>query len=87
MPFHMPLVRCLAVAGLFLGGLFLGTALTSTASAQDVMELDLAFKSGLLQAQGPEGNQEGRPPQEQRHDTRAAQGWLEAKKHRVRRRR
>ena len=83
MPFHMPLARCLAVAGLFLGGLFLGMALTSTASAQDVMELDLAFKNGY----GPDGTQDGRPPQEQRHDTRATRGWVEAKKHRVRRRR
>ena len=87
MPFHMPLARCLAVAGLFLGGLFLGMALTSTASAQDVMELDLAFKNGLLPGYGPDGTQDGRPPQEQRHDTRAAQGRVEAKKGRVRRRR
>lgn len=50
MPFQMPVARCLAVAVLFLG-----TALTSIASAQDVMELDLAFKNGLLWGDGHEG--------------------------------
>ena len=87
MPFHMLPGRSFAVAGLFLGSLFLGTALTSIASAQDVMELDLAFKNGLLQGYGSEGTLDGRPPQEQRHDRRAAQGWVEAKMRRVRRRR
>lgn len=73
MPFQMPVARCLVVA------VFLGTALTSIASAQDVMELDLAFKNGLLRGHGHEGKREGSLPEAQRHDTRAAQGWLKRK--------
>lgn len=79
MPFQMPVAPCLAVAVLFLG-----TALTSIASAQDVMELDLVFKNGLLRGHGHEGKREGSLPEAQRHDTRAAQGWVEAKKRHVR---
>jgi hypothetical protein len=42
------------------------------ASAQDVMELDLAFKNGQLQGHASEGRQEGRALQAQRHETRDA---------------
>ena len=45
----------------------LGPVLTSTASAQDVMQLDLAFRDSLLRkspTEGYAGRQEGRRPDE-----------------------
>jgi hypothetical protein len=57
----------------------------SIASAQDVMELDLAFKNGQLQRHASEGRQEGSTPQVRRRDTRAAFGRIQVKKRHVRR--
>jgi hypothetical protein len=40
----------------------------SIASAQDAMELDLAFKNGQLQGHPSERRQEGNAPDQRRHD-------------------
>jgi hypothetical protein len=82
MTFHARLALTLPAVGVLL---WLSPA--SIASAQDVMELDLAFKNGQLQGHAPEGRQEGNELQGQRHDTREAHGRVEAKKRDARRRR
>jgi len=59
----------------------------SIASAQDVMELDLAFKNGLLQGHDSGARPEVDTHQLRRHDTRDALRRVEVKKRHVRRRR
>jgi hypothetical protein len=67
--------------------ILLWLAPASIASAQDVMELDLAFKNSLSQGHAPEVREERRDGQVRRHDTRGAQGRVEVKKRHVPRRR
>jgi hypothetical protein len=54
----------------------------SIASAQDVMQLDLAFKNGQLPGQASDGKREGNMPQVRRYDTRDALGRVQMKKRR-----
>jgi hypothetical protein len=67
-------------------GVLLWLSPASIASAQDVMELDLAFKNGQLQGHAAEGRQEGNELQRQRRDTREGHERV-AKKRDARRRR
>jgi hypothetical protein len=55
------------------------------ASAQDVMQLDLAFKNGQLSGQASDGKREGSIPQPRRHDTRDALRRVQVKKRRFER--
>jgi len=65
--------------------LLLWIAAPSIASAQDAMELDLAFKNGQLQGRDSEGRWEGSTPQVRHRDTRHAHRRAEIKKRHVRR--
>ena len=67
--------------------ILLWLAPASIASAQDVMELDLAFKNGLLQGHPPEVREERRDVQVRRHRARDAQGLVAETKRRARKHR
>jgi hypothetical protein len=67
--------------------ILLWLAPASIASAQDVMELDLAFKNSLSQKPSPELREERRDGQVRRHRARDAQELVEVKKRYVRRHR
>jgi len=58
----------------------------SIASAQDVMQLDLAFKNSLSQGHAPQVQEERRDVQGRRHKARDAQGLVAGEKRRARRR-
>jgi hypothetical protein len=64
--------------------ILLWLAPASIASAQDVMELDLAFKNSLSQRPSPEVREERRHVQARRHKARDAQGRVADKKRRAR---
>jgi hypothetical protein len=66
--------------------ILLWLAPASIASAQDVMELDLAFKNSLSQKPAPEVRAERRDGQARRQRARDDQGLVEVKKRHVRRR-
>jgi hypothetical protein len=76
----------LALTPLF-AALVLYLTAPSIVSAQDAMELDLAFKNGQLPGQASDGKPEGSAPQVRGHDTRDVQERAEMKKRHVRRRR
>ena len=67
--------------------ILLWLAPASIASAQDVMELDLAFKNSLSQRPSPEVREERRNGQAWRHKARDAEGLAAEKKRHARRRR
>ena len=71
----------LALTPLF-AALVLYLTASSIASAQDAMELDLAFKNGQLPSQASDGKREGGTPQVRRHETRDAWGRVQVKKRR-----
>ena len=65
--------------------LLLWIAAPSIASAQDAMELDLAFKNGQLPGHASDGKREGNTRQVRRRDTRDALGRVQMKKRRFER--
>lgn len=81
MTFRLRLVSALPAVAILLW-----LAPVSMASAQDAMELDLAFKNSLSRGPSPEVGEGERNEQGQRHKARDAQG-LAADKRDVRRRR
>ena len=66
---------------------FLWLAAASIARAQDVMELDLAFKNSVPQAHAPEAHDERREVRGRRSRARDAQGLVAEEKRLGRRRR
>jgi len=71
----------LAFAPQFAALLLLGLAVTPTASAQDAMQLDTAFRDSLLRRPAPEGYREGR-----RQDASEAQEHIKATRRHSKRR-
>jgi hypothetical protein len=67
--------------------ILLWLAPASIASAQDVMELDLAFKNSLSQKPSPELREERREGQVRRYRARDAQGLVAETKRRARKHR
>jgi hypothetical protein len=59
-------------------------ALAPNASAQDAMELDLAFKNSMSQVQAPQLRDQTPKLQEPRHKARSAQGLVAKEKRRIR---
>lgn len=80
MAFHMRLALTPLLAALVLY-----LTAPSIASAQDVMELDLAFKNGQLPGHASDGKREESTPQSRSHDTRDALGRVQVKKRRFER--
>jgi hypothetical protein len=79
MTFHM---RTASTVGAVVGLLWLAPA--PNAYAQDVMELDLAFKNSLSQGHALEVGQERRRLQGRRHKARNAHGLVAEEKRRAR---
>ena len=75
-------MRMASTVGAVAGLLWLAPA--SIAYAQDVMELDLAFKNSLSQGHAPEVGQERRRLQGRGHKARNAPGLVAEKKRRAR---
>jgi len=69
----------------FFAALVLCLTAPSIASAQDAMELDLAFKNGQLPGHASDGKREGNTRQVRRRDTRDALGRVQMKKRRFER--
>jgi hypothetical protein len=59
-------------------------ALAPNASAQDAMELDLAFKNSMSQAHAPQARDQTPRVQGPRHKARSAQGLVAEEKRRIR---
>jgi hypothetical protein len=82
MTFRLRLVSALPAVAILLW-----LAPASIASAQDAMELDLAFKNSLSRGPSPEVREGERNELGRRHKARDAQGLAADKKRDVRRRR
>jgi hypothetical protein len=79
MTVHVRTASTLAVVAL------LWAAPASIASAQDAMELDLAFKNSVPQAHAPVAGEVGRKVEGRNDKARNAQGLLAVEKRRARR--